>query len=101
MEPFDSSEISLPGLLDRGQFFSQLDIVAHAPRLLPIAVTRDASCVTFLADRTSFIALPMPDAAGPASRCGSHHTQPETIWESISERALGRNIGLDRLTEEQ
>jgi hypothetical protein len=84
MEPFDSSEISLPGLLDRGQFFSQLDIVAHAPRLLPIAVTRDASCVTFLADRTSFIALPMPDAAGPAS-----------------ERALGRNIGLDRLTEEQ
>ena len=76
MEPLNSPEIVFHGLLDLREFLLQLRIVVHPFRLAAVAMARDASRVTLPTDRTSFIALPMPDAASPAStnRRGAHES---------------------------
>jgi hypothetical protein len=75
MEPLDPTEIVFHGLLDFRKFFLQLRIVVHPSRLAVVAMTRDASRVTLPTDGTSFITLPMPDAASPAStRRGAHES---------------------------
>ena len=93
MEPLDPSKIVFHGLLDLREFLLQLRIVVHPLRFAAVAMARDASRVTLPTDRTSFIALPMPDAASPAStnRRGAHESAAGSA-RNCEGHSKGRNV---------
>lgn len=77
MKPLDPPEIVFHGLLDLRELLLQQRIVVHPLRFAAVAMARDASRVALPTDGASFIALPMPDAASPASTGrGAHESAP-------------------------
>lgn len=86
MKPLDPPEIIFHGLLDLREFLLQQHFIVHPLRFAAVAMARDASRVTLPTDGTSFIALPMPDAASPASTGRGAH---ESARSRLSQKLRG------------